>query len=83
MAREVFVLNCRRCGSEALLELGGLDGADHTVFRCRDCGFLFSPPAEAARAPGVVQSPLRPDGLAVGRRTGYVAPARRRPARDR
>ena len=58
----VNVLNCRRCGSEALLELARLAGGDHTVYRCRDCGFLFSPPDEAsasARGPGIEPSPLR------------------------
>lgn len=61
----MYVLNCRRCGSEALLELARLAGDDHTVYRCRDCGFLFSPPDEAAQAasarggPGIEPSPLR------------------------
>ena len=60
----MYVLNCRRCGSEALLELARLAGDDHTVYRCRDCGFLFSPPDETAAAaarggPGIEPSPLR------------------------
>ena len=59
----VYVLNCRRCESEALLELARLAGSDHTVYRCRDCGFLFSPPegegSAAARGPGIEPSPLR------------------------
>ena len=58
----MYELNCRRCGSEALLELARLAGEDHTVYRCRDCGFLFSPPDEAAvaeRSPGIEPSPLR------------------------
>ena len=55
------MLNCRRCRSEALLELARLAGGDHTVYRCRDCGFLFSPPEgeESARSPGIEPSPLR------------------------
>ncbi|MCY3693053.1 MAG: hypothetical protein OXI54_11495 [Chloroflexota bacterium] len=55
----MYELNCRRCGSEALLELARLAGADHTVYRCRDCGFLFSPPDGSARGPEIEQSPLR------------------------
>lgn len=43
------MLQCRRCQSAALLELARLEGADHTVYRCRACGFLFSPPDGAAR----------------------------------
>ena len=74
------MLICRRCKSEALLELGRLDSADHTVYRCRDCGFLFSPPDGAARRPGVTQSELRPDGPASRRNTQELAAARRRPA---
>ena len=45
-------MNCRRCDSERLLELARLDGRDYTVYRCRDCGFLFSPPEQEARAAG-------------------------------
>ena len=52
MALEVYVLNCRRCDSEALLELVRLDGQDHTVYRCRNCGFLFSPPDGVAQSTG-------------------------------
>lgn len=46
------MMNCRRCQSERLLELARLDGRDYTVYRCRDCGFLFSPPESEARAGG-------------------------------
>lgn len=61
----MYELNCRRCGSEALLELARLAGEDHTVYRCRDCGFLFSPPESEATAAaarggaGIEPSPLR------------------------
>ncbi len=40
------MLNCRRCAGEHLLELGRLDVRDYPVFRCRRCGFLFSPPEQ-------------------------------------
>ena len=79
MAQEVFVLHCRRCESQTLLELVKLDGQDHTVFRCRACGFLFSPPEDRARAAGVPPSPLRPDGEAGRRRLDRVATTRNRP----
>ena len=58
----MYELNCRRCGSPELLELARLAGEDHTVFRCRICGFLFSPPEGSARTPGVEPSPLRGRG---------------------
>lgn len=38
------MLNCRRCRSAVLLALTRLGENDHTVYRCRSCGFLFSPP---------------------------------------
>lgn len=38
------MLNCRRCRSALLLALTRLGENDHTVYRCRSCGFLFSPP---------------------------------------
>ena len=44
------MLNCRRCRGKRLVELGRLQGSDHPIYRCRDCGFLFSPPDEEARA---------------------------------
>lgn len=75
------MLICRRCESEALLELVRLDGQDHTVFRCRHCGFLFSPPDAAARAPGIQPSPLRPEAEAVERQRARVAAMRSRPSR--
>ena len=81
MALEVYVLNCRRCESEALLELVRLDGQDHTVYRCRICGFLFSPPDRAAPASGIEPSSLRPDGEAARLRRARVAAMRPRPNR--
>ena len=81
MALEVYVLNCRRCDSEALLELVRLDGQDHTVYRCRNCGFLFSPPDGVAESAGIEPSPLRPDGEAVRLRRARIAAMRPRPNR--
>ena len=80
-AREVFMLICRRCESEFLLELVRLDGSDHTVYRCRSCGFLFSPPDAASGVPGTAVSPLLPDGGAARSRREWVAAIR--PRRDR
>ena len=83
LAPEVFVLmlHCRRCQSDALLKLERLDGQDHTVYRCRDCGFLFSPPDESAGSAAVpiAPSPLQPDGEAARRRHARVAAIRPRP----
>ncbi len=81
MALEVYVLNCRRCNSEALLELVRLDGQDHTVYRCKVCGFLFSPPDGAAPEAGVESSPLRPGGEAIRLRRARIAAMRPRPNR--
>ena len=81
MAPEVYVLNCRRCDSEALLELGRLDGQDHTVYRCRKCGFLFSPPDGRAPEPGIEPSPLRSGSEAGRPRRARIAAMRPRPNR--
>ena len=77
---------CRRCNSNRLLELVRLDGADHTVYRCRDCGFLFSPPEQDvpdADRQNIAPSlpPESPD--AARRRMLAVAAVRRRPASAR
>ena len=44
------MLNCRRCQGKRLIELGRLNGSDHPVYRCRLCGFLFSPPEQDLQA---------------------------------
>ena len=46
------MLNCRRCRSALLLALTRLGENDHTVYRCRSCGFLFSPPDGDSDADG-------------------------------
>ena len=43
------MLICRRCRGQRLVELGRLHGSDHPIYRCRDCGFLFSPPEDDRR----------------------------------
>ena len=55
------MLICRRCKSDRLLQLARLDGADHSVYRCRDCGFLFSPPEGYVHGQNVIPAPT-PDG---------------------
>ena len=43
------MLECRRCSSVRLVVLTRVRPADNYVFRCRDCGFLFSPPGAYKR----------------------------------
>ena len=73
------MLICRRCNSDRLLELARLDGEDHTVYRCLDCGFLFSPPAGQADGAHVqpAATPINPEE--ARRRLASVAAVRRRP----
>ena len=61
------VLNCRRCHSDRLLELARLDAEDHWVYRCRNCGFLFSPPEGHVTGENVIPAPT-PDGPEEARR---------------
>ena len=77
------MLNCRRCKSEKLLELGRLEGADHSVYRCRDCGFLFSPPEVEGLPPGVARSVSPQDTEEAQRRLERIAAVRRRPSAGR
>ena len=73
------MLNCRRCKSDRLLELARLDGEDHWVYRCRDCGFLFSPPEGHVAGENVIPAPT-PDGPEEARRRlAELAAARFRP----
>ena len=60
----MILLRCRRCSSGHLFVLSKVWATDNDVYRCRECGFLFSPAATApaseagqARQQG---SPARP-----------------------
>lgn len=68
------MLNCRRCLGNRLIELGRLNGSDHPVYRCRLCGFLFSPPEQdlpAAHGADLERSQPNPEarrgGVSAGR----------------
>ena len=73
----------RRCYGKRLLELARLDGGDHPVYRCRWCGFLFSPPERdvmSTHDADVERSSPPRDAEAVGRRLPAGSLPRRRPA---
>ena len=62
-------MRCRRCDSTNLIALDKRLTTDNLVLRCRECGFLFSPPARETReAPVPTRSALpaarRPAGRA-------------------
>ena len=62
------------------MELVRLDGEDHSVYRCRDCGFLFSPPPGYVHGENVIPAPA-PDGPEEARRRlAQVSAVRARPA---
>ncbi len=44
---------CRRCQSTRLIPLLKKQRDDNDVFRCQECGFIFSPPALAGRSSGL------------------------------
>ncbi len=75
------MLKCRRCESEALLALACLGSEDHVVYRCRECGFLFSPPEGERRAPGVLASSAPQDAEEARRRLDRIAAVRTRHGR--
>ena len=74
------MLNCRRCKSEKLWELGRLEGVDHPVYRCRTCGFLFSPPEVEGLPPGGTPAGAPHDAEEAQRRLERIAAVRRRPS---
>lgn len=54
-------MRCRRCPSPDLIPLDRLQPADHQIYRCRRCGYLFSP-ADPAPAAGPQPTPAgRPE----------------------
>ena len=56
---ELREYECRRCLSSRLLILGKRRKEDNDVYRCRDCGYLFSPPPSPA-------APLRNTAMESG-----------------
>ena len=43
----MILLRCRRCSSGRLFVLSKVWATDNDVYRCRECGFLFSPTSPA------------------------------------
>ena len=74
------MLTCRRCKSKALVQLGHLEGVDHPVYRCRTCGFLFSPPEVEGLPPGVAPAVTPQNPEEAQRRLERIAATRRRPS---
>ena len=76
----MILLRCRRCSSGRLFVLSKVWATDNDVYRCRECGFLFSPTSPARRrrmgnGPGsreVLRDPENQRGMAG------IAPAPRR-----
>ena len=79
---------CRRCPSADLIALEVFRPQDYPVYRCRRCGFLFSPgpaAADAAAAPesSATRKPAAPEPVngkpaAPGRPAADSAGRRRR-----
>ncbi len=63
------MLQCRRCASFKLITLNKELPTDNDVFRCRECGYLFSPPAK----PQIDQSSEQPQGQSPGRSSSYIS----------
>ena len=58
------------------LQLARLDGEDHTVYRCLDCGFLFSPPEGLAGGKNVQPAAAPINSEEAKRRLASVAAVR-------
>jgi transposase-like protein len=59
------LLGCRRCSSFKLVQLDKKSPQDNDVFRCQECGFLFSPSSstEEDSRPGAGPDSVSPAGL--------------------
>jgi len=51
-------MRCRRCNSIRLIRLDKKSSQDNDVFRCQECGYLFSP-STSAEAPKQQVSPQK------------------------
>ncbi|MCI0786216.1 MAG: hypothetical protein J4O09_07855 [Chloroflexi bacterium] len=63
-------MRCRRCRSPRLLQLDKKLPQDNSVFRCQECGFLFSPATGQAGNPSVMGAETRASRT-VAVRSGY------------
>ena len=43
---------CRRCRYRRLIKLQKMRDDDHDVYRCAECGYIFSPPQEKEQGAG-------------------------------
>jgi len=65
-------LHCRRCQSLRLIPLEKKQQNDNDVFRCQECGYIFSPPNGPAEGPQAgAEKGLEPRTTAV--QSGYPA----------
>lgn len=60
------------------MELVRLEGADHPVYRCKNCGYLFSPPDVEGLPPGAAPSVSPEEAQQQLERVAAVRPRRRR-----
>ena len=71
-------MNCRRCQSLRLLALEKRVSEDNDVYRCRDCGYLFSPgetPNDTPVRVTTVSGPPRTAAMEPGYiEPGYIEP---------
>ncbi len=63
-------MRCRRCHSSRLLQLDKTFPQDNSVFRCQECGFLFSPATAQAGTPNDLGAGTRASRT-VAVRSGY------------
>ena len=63
-------MRCRRCNSIRLIQLDKKIPDDHEVFRCQDCGFLFSPGGPSGSTAGN-SGPAAPTSRTVAIQSGY------------
>ena len=69
-------MRCRRCDSTKLIRLDKKCSRDNYVFRCQECGFLFSPstPAETPKQQAPLpKTPEPPVGREPPIESGFIA----------
>ena len=69
-------MRCRRCDSIRLIRLDKKSSQDNDVFRCQECGYLFSPSTSAEAPKQQVSSQKNPDAADSGGPAGHL-PAER------
>ena len=58
---------CRRCRYRKVIKLQKMRDDDHDVYRCAECGYIFSPPPDREQSAGTGSHSISPGATSRSR----------------